>query len=167
MQLLEDLLIPPMRSQHQTENFAEPFRYFDVISNATSEAINYPPIYTVDDIYQPTISLTDNARQSEIMRRRMRRRQLKKAQLILTNSLLDDQENRSSYYDPGVPSAQSTRYCDIDANDDATLWMLISLSGKLFRGKRRSGGERDLRERLLIRKVAEKAFNHLFPPIIV
>ncbi|XGW17268.1 hypothetical protein V3C99_002125 [Haemonchus contortus] len=101
------------------------------------------------------------------MRRRIRRRQLRKAQLVLRDAPLTDQCDRSSYPGPGMPSNQSTQYCDIDANDDATLWMLISLSGKLFRKKSPSGDERDLRERILIRRVAEKAFNHLFPPIKV
>ncbi|KAK6047769.1 hypothetical protein COOONC_14726, partial [Cooperia oncophora] len=157
------------RSLNYSSNIStESLHDLDTFPSANREELNYPPIYTEDDVYRPTVSPTDDSRQSEIMRRRIRRKQLRKAQLILKDNILADQGmNRASYYDPGTQSNQSTRYCDIDANDDATLWMLISLSGKLYHGKRTSGEERDLRERLLIRKVAEKAFNHLFPPIQV
>uniref|UniRef100_A0A7I4Z6J2 Uncharacterized protein n=1 Tax=Haemonchus contortus TaxID=6289 RepID=A0A7I4Z6J2_HAECO len=161
--------VSPRPQQNYSNNFATEFAHnSDALSSITpQEEWNYPIPRTADDIYRPTVTLTGNARQSEIMRRRVRRRQLRKAQLVLRDTPLTDQCDRTSYTGPGMPSSQSTQYCDIDANDDATLWMLISLSGKLFRKKSPSGDDRDLRERILIKRVAEKAFNHLFPPIKV
>ncbi|KAL6728324.1 hypothetical protein Aduo_010105 [Ancylostoma duodenale] len=124
-------------------------------------------VYEPGDIYRPTVTPPPFKFHSfhDAVQRRMQRRQIRRAEHFLRNSVLSARDNQI-YDEFATPARQSTQYCDIDANDDATLWMLLQLSAKKLRGQTWPCRNRDdLRELILINRVAEEAFSHLFPSI--
>ncbi|EYC00052.1 hypothetical protein Y032_0118g748 [Ancylostoma ceylanicum] len=135
-------------------------------SGTSTSADDVTTAYESDDIYKPTVTPAPyKIFHDAIMQRRMQRRQIRRAEQFLRNSVLSARDNQV-YDEFATPARQSTQYCDIDANDDATLWMLLQLSAKKLRGQTWPCRNRDdLRELILINRVAEKAFSHLFPPI--
>ncbi|KJH48715.1 hypothetical protein DICVIV_05171 [Dictyocaulus viviparus] len=112
------------------------------------------------------IGTSDRLNNKKITRQRSEKRRSKKAERLQESRQMETFDDDNDVNEEIVNSTQqSTRHCDIDANDDATLWMLIRLSRKMFREKGCPASNCDLRERILIRQTAEKAFNYLFPPI--
>ncbi|KAK6740257.1 hypothetical protein RB195_008617 [Necator americanus] len=87
-----------------------------------------------DEIYKPTVISTDASAYETVMQRRMQRRQIRRAEEFLRTSVLLA-KNNDVCDEFATPARQSTQYCDIDANDDATLWMLLQLSAKKLRGQ--------------------------------
>nr|CDJ97936.1 unnamed protein product [Haemonchus contortus] len=101
------LFVPPQLQKNYSNNITteSAAHNSDPQSSITpQEEWNYPILRTADDIYRPTVTLIDNARQSEIMRRRIRRRQLRKAQLVLRDAPLTDQCDRTTFPGPGISS---------------------------------------------------------------
>ncbi|CAJ0599579.1 unnamed protein product [Cylicocyclus nassatus] len=140
------------------------------ITPSTSEcSTDLIPAQESQNVYNPTViseaDLPYHTFYDAMIQRRNQERQIRKAEQFLRNSVL--LATHDQVYNESVTTVrQSTEYCDIDANDDATLWMLLQLSAKKLRGQTWPYRNRDdLRELLLIQHVAEKAFKHLFPPI--